>query len=711
MIELQKRMQAQFDRMCVTGKLFRSSLTGNQVWDLYLAGFQRKDDPVFRDPASSVHNCNLCKNFVRRYGNIVAFDGDLNLISIWDVEAPEEFIGPCASVSGAIQAAGISNVFFETYAELNSLPYESCSKTNTVFKLGIAKNVKRYTKEEAEKFGVVKPNEIRTFDHMHLSIPSMYVYQGADSIDQFMAKFRDNKNVFQRAMEEIHPDTYRLVLDLITQGSLLNGDAYKHKLLAMIPAALDYASVPAPKKDAWFWVNSFSNPNAKFKNELIGTLCTELSEGKELNAACLAWNKRVDPANYMKATAPITQRQIEEARQFVQENGYEESFDRRHATIDDIKASEIKHINVGDGSVKSVSIFDSVKSTSTRHKRSEFDNIEEVPVEKFMAEILPQCTSVEALLLNRHDGNMVSLTTSKNKDSKPLFKWPNNYSWTFNGNLAGKSMIKDAVSERGGKVDGVLRFSIMWGEGDSSDDSDLDAWASEPSGVRIGFNTGYRKDSGNERSRMSGQLDVDIQHPASFGHKNIVENIAWIDKSRMHDGDYQLWVNQYSARNSKGFTAEVEFDGETYSYGYDRPVSGNVQVAVVTLKNGEFSIKHLLPESSFSKPLYSLPTSEFHKVKLVCLSPNHWGESVVGAKHYFFMLNECKCDGEIRGFHIENLLPDLAQHRKVLEVLGNTTSIPQSDRQLSGLGFNSTVRDELVVRLQGSFKRVIKIKF
>jgi hypothetical protein len=36
-------------------------------------------------------------------------------------------------------------------------------------------NVKRYTKEEAEKFGVVKPNEIRTFHHMYVSIPTEFI--------------------------------------------------------------------------------------------------------------------------------------------------------------------------------------------------------------------------------------------------------------------------------------------------------------------------------------------------------------------------------------------------------------------------------------------------------------------------------------------------------------------------------------------------------
>lgn len=63
----------------------------------------------------------------------------------------------------------------------------------------------------------------------------------------------------------------------------------------------------------------------------------ELAEGKELNAACQDWNVRIDPKNYMKATAPITRQMIDNAKAFLAENGYEESFNRRCATMDDIR--------------------------------------------------------------------------------------------------------------------------------------------------------------------------------------------------------------------------------------------------------------------------------------------------------------------------------------------------------------------------------------
>lgn len=710
MKNFQAQLQKQFADMSKTGKLFRVEMTGQEVSDLYMKSFD--NDPIFRDPASSMHNCNHCKNFLRRYGNIVAVSEDYKIMTIFDVDAKDEFVPVAKALSKAIKKSKITEVFFETFDELNKLPYESCSKKNSVFQLGVASNPKRYTREEAEKFGVVKPDEIRTFDHLYLSVDKMFVDASGKSVESIMGEFRDAKNVFQRAMEIISVDTLELVRDLIVQGSLLDGQTHLYKIEQILPLKKEYDTLSASQRDNWCWVKSYRLPFAKFRNELIGVLCTELAEGEELNKACQSWNKRVDPVNYMKTTAPITKKQIEEAKKYVEENGYVESFNRRFATIDDIKVSEILHSNVGNGKLKDVSIFDGVKSTSTRHKRNEFDGVEEVGIEKFMKDILPTCTSIEVFLKNCHEANMASLTTANNPDSKKIFKWDNNYSWTFNGNLAGKSQLKEAVKERGGKVDGVLRFSIMWAEGDASDNSDLDAWAKEPNGTQIGYSTEYRKDrGGNTRTSMSGQLDVDITQPNGYHNKNIVENIVWDNAAKMKKGVYKLWVNQYADRGSKGFKAEIEFDGEIYSYEYNKRVSGNVQVAEVTLDENGFSIKHLLPESHSSKEIYGLETNAFHKVNLICLSPNHWGENNVGNKHYFFMLDGCKCPERIRSFHNENMIPELAAHRKVLEVLGTTNMIEPSDKQLSGLGFNATVKDEVIVRLSGTHKRTVKIKF
>ena len=707
MKKFNEKIQAQFSKMCATGKLFRVDLSGQQVWDLYLKSFD--NDPTFRDPNSSTHACNTCNNFIRRYGNIVSIDENYKTMTIFDVDAEDEFIPVAKALSGALKKATITEVFFETFEELNKLPYEKCTKKSPLFQLGVDKNNKRYTKEEVEKFGVVNTDDVYTFNHMHLFLPNTFVDKTGESVESIMGEYRDAKNVFQRAMETISLDTLNLVKDLINQGSLLNGTTHLFKIEQIIPLKKQYDELAASDRNNWCWVASYKLPFAKFRNELIGTLCSELAEGKELNDACLAWNKRVDPANYMKATAPITKKQIADAKAFVEENGYTESFNRRFANMDDIKASEILHLNVGKGEIKSVSIFDGVKSTSTRHKRSEFDGVEEVSIDKFMKDILPSCTSIEVFLKNTHEGNMVSLTTANEPDSKPIFKWSNNYSWTFNGNLAGKSQIKDAVKSRGGNVDGVMRVSLSFP--DTTDDYDLHLL--EPSGREINF--------GNLRMKYpsSGMLDLDAQ--GKDGHQSAekrVENIIYTDKQLMPKGSYQVFVNNYSQRGlHTPFTLEIEIEGDVTVLKLKNKKSTNrVLSATIKYDGKSFELNHsddmdIIDSKTISKEIYGLETNEFHKVNLVCLSPNHWGENNTGNKHYFFMLDGCKSSTGIRSFHNENLIPELLDHRKVLEVLGTTNMIEPTEKQLSGLGYNATVKDELIVKLSGSHKRVIKIKF
>jgi hypothetical protein len=591
-------------------------------------------------------------------------------------------------------------------------------KRDTSFRLGLDKNIKRYTQEDAEKFGKVKANSTYTFNHMFLDIPAQYIETGTDSRATVRSRYESAKTTLQATLDIISVDTFDLVSDLIIQGSLRDSDKHLAKVGNLRILAENYANTPPALRNTWLWLNSHKLPYAHFKNESLGTLCVDLAEGKEINEACKSYNYKVDPVNYMKATTPITEKQRAEAAAFAVDNGYVESFDRRLALLKDVAVPEILHVNSERGVAPAVNVFDKLKPVvSSRHKKAEFANVEEVHIDKFMSDILPGCSAVEVFLTGAHEGNMVNLTTANQIDSKPIFKWDNNFSWTYNGNLEGKSAIKDAVKAAGGKVDGVLNFRLAWNEDKKGDDrSDMDLWATE-NGHSIGYSTIHRKDRSEFRpSPKCGYLDVDNTNPQG---KLAVENITWEHISYMKAGDkFLMRVHQYGARDSKGFTAEIEFSGETYVYTFDKPLENKrwVEVAEVTFDGTDFSIRHILPEANGSiggSKIYGLDTNTFHKVNLLCTSPNHWGENAVDNKHFFFMLEGCHNETPVRTFHNTNLKAELlGQHRKVMDVLGNQCTVKADAKgQLAGVGFNSTLRDEVIVRLSGSFKRVIKIKF
>ncbi len=237
----------------------------------------------------------------------------------------------------------------------------------------------------------------------------------------------------------------------------------------------------------------------------------------------------------------------------------------------------------------------------------------------------------------------------------------------------------------------------------TSDDKPHDMYGH---GRRVGWNK-------REDSQSGGKQDVDYVEAAPSGYIP-VENITFPDLSKMPNGKYICKIHNWSFRNTGGRgKAEIAFGGNVYQYEY--PSTKNKQwitIAEVTLKNSQFSIEHKIPLSSeSSKEIYGLETNKFHKVNLVCLSPNHWNENNVGNKHYLFMLDGCKSPSSVRSFHNENLTSELLTHRKVMEALGTMSMAESTDKQLSGLGYNATVKDELIVKLSGSHKRVVKLKF
>ena len=65
--------------------------------------------------------------------------------------------------------------------------------------------------------------------------------------------------------------------------------------------------------------------------------------------------------------------------------------------------------------------------------------------------------------------------------AKTMFKWPNNFSWSYAGELA--DSIKERVKRAGGAVDGDLRCSLSWFNYD-----DLDLHLIEPGASRTTIN-------------------------------------------------------------------------------------------------------------------------------------------------------------------------------------------------------------------------------
>lgn len=657
--------------------LYEVDIDKDYLWNLYLDSFPEGTNPIYRE--RRYYDCSACRQFIKNIGGTVYIDETLTPHSIFEFDTHSNTFQP---VMDALAAYVTSRPITDIY--LNESPNVGINQNREMFEDGT----------------------VQTWEHFYVRLPG-YLHADKRTIPTNKGRVRDRRNVFKRSLDEISMEAIDTVLELISSNTLYKGEEWNSAIRTFRTYKEYYDTLTDDKKGFYAWKASMTIGDVigKIRNHSIGVLLVDISEGMDLDTAVRRYEKIVAPTNYKRPKAIYTRKMLEDAKKTIADLGYMDSLARRFATLDDITVNNILFSNRDAAKRIGGDIFDDMMGDIAIDAKK-FSRVEEVPADKFVNDILPTAKGIEVLLENRHVQNLVSLIAPINKDAKSMFKWNNGFSWAYTGNIT-DSDIRENVKNAGGNVEGVLRFSIQWNDTNEWSRNDIDAHCLEPHKNEIYF--------GNKRStRTGGWLDVDIQYP----DKGVpaVENIAWASKSRMIPGEYIFAVHQYANRGGKdGFRAEIEFDGNIYQYNYDKELRQNemIKVATVTLdNNGNFTIKEHLKSTTATREIWGLKSNSFVPVTVVMHSPNYWDDQKgIGHRHYFFMLNDCVNPEQPNGFYNEFLKHDLEQHKRVFEALGSKLAVASADDQLSGLGFSTTKRNDLIVKVKGTTERVFKVKF
>lgn len=666
----------QFARMEANGApMFRVDLDKDLLWQTYLGSFPAGTDPMFRKRTE--HDCSCCRQFIRAVGDVVVVHGG-KLVSIWDVIIAEEpaYQAVVDSLAALVKSRKITNVFLHDQAK--------AGQDRTI---------------EIMEDGSLKTDHY--WNHFFVDVPARFVKKTAD-IPSALHGPRTAKETLLRAVDEITDDAIEMVLDLISQGSILRGDQYKAQVVAFKAAKAKFKGVKGADRDIMAWTIDVHESVSGIRNSSIGSLLTDLSEDRDLESAVGAYENKVSGTNYKRTTALITKGMIEKAKAKLAELGLGSALERRYARLEDLSVNDILFVDKAARKKINGDVFDDLLgSAATNDSRKNLDSVEEVPIAKFLTDILPRITSMEVLFENRLTSTLASLIAPSNPTAGALFPWSNNFSWAYTGDVA--DSIKERVKAAGGNVTGDLCCRLAW-----SNHDDLDFHMREPGGNVINFRQTRSPYTG-------GQLDVDMN--AHSVTRTPVENIFYGNRLLMKEGVYQLMVNQFRVREpgkDVGFEVEIDYLGEVLRFAYPKAVRAEETISVARFKYshaGGFEIIESMPSAKASRTVWGMPTETFQKVSVMMLSPNFWDDQTIGNKHYFFMLEGAKNDEGARGFYNEFLKADLQPHRKVFEHVGAKTKVEDSDVQLSGLGFSSTQRNTLVCRVKGSFTRTIKIVF
>lgn len=652
-----------FEKMADRGPLFVMELP-EDLYTFYLLSFPEGADPIYR--VRTVHDCVIDKHFIRRVGNVVSIVGD-TIDTIWDVDYAD-IPHPYDIVAEKMRS------YIKTRGKIASL---------------FLTKEKRFGQETS--VGTSGASMGERFEHFYCSVPREH--QNAMP-DKARGEYATAIGVFERGMNEISADALTTVVELIENNSLYRGEENLGKLRDFQRLHSLYKTTH--RKDIFLWGNASNQAVARLKNSSLGDLLIDLSDGVELERAVRKYDAKVAPQNYKRTTAPITESMIKTAMIKLHELDLESAVHRRHAKLNDISVNDVLFV---DNSVapRMKDGLEALLHSAVKPVQIDIKNAEDVHVQDFLQNVVPQCSSIQLSVKNEQFGNFMTLTAPIEPSTGRLFKWNNDFAWSYDGDVT--DSIKERVKAAGGKVSGHLRVSLAWHNYD-----DLDLHCEQPDRSRVSY------------MNKLGILDVDMN--AGGGNtRTPVENMIW--QRNMKDGIYKVSVNNFAKRENVdvGFTLEVEHAGGVMHYTYDRAVGSKTTVLCVAIEVRDNRVISITPQPhmagrQFSQEKWGITSNTLVTVDTLLASPNHWEGNAVGNKHWFFILKGCKNPDPVRGIYNEYLNSALEPHRKVFEVLGAKTKAPCSDDQMSGIGFSSTRSDTATVIAKGSqINKAFNIKF
>lgn len=646
----------QYEKMAKSHELYVVEDDQDSLWNTYLDAFPEGTNLMFRERTE--YDCCTCKRFVRHLGGIVSIT-EGKLTSVWDIQSNSPIYSEVAKVMAQ---------------RVRELPIHGVFRSKE----------KRYGERTTRSL-----NEEKRLKVWHHFEGNVHTRHHCAQPGQEIGRYRTASGVLRRGLTEFHIEALDEVIALISEDATAIYRGAEHlsgmkdfRLLKRQFDALDNERA----RELFVWEHVVHRA-ALFRNTVIGTLIQDVSDGRALEASVGAFEQKVAPSNYKRPKALISKAMVERAMAKIEELDLRTSLERRHARIEDVSVHDILFVDRSSRPLMRDALEDALMSQVVA-KPVDISHARRIGIEEFMGRVVPQCESMELHVEQRHMPHFVSLTAPIHSGEPRLFSWGNDFGWSYEGNLA-DSGIKQRVKAAGGNVTAPLRVSLGWFNFD-----DLDLHVIEPGGNHIYF--------GNR----SGKLDVDMNVHTN-GSREAVENVFW---EQPKDGEYLVRVNNYARRESIdiGFALEVECLGNVQHFAYQGKLDQKqtIEALNLTIKNGK--IVSLTCHNGVNEEVrgrsrehWDVTTETFTRVRTLMKSPNHWHGATHGNAHWFFILEDCINPDPVRGMFNENLRPELHEHRKVFEVLASKVMCAPSEHQLSGVGFGSTRRANVLIKVQG----------
>lgn len=362
--------------------LFSVASDKTALWNLYLNSFPAHDRQHY--------NCNECRKFFERYGDLVTVDDRGRLTSVMFHEEPDgEYADHFAKLRSAIESGTIEHLHV----------------TEEV-KWGLART------GVWEHFAVQPPKEL-VGSHSYLT-----AYQQE-------AEVTADFHTMVRALTEYTADHLKTAMTILESESLYRGEKVIGPARWLQRVIEDQNTTKNAKHRhnlLWRAVALAPAGFAKPRGNAIGTLLDDIKDGLPINDIRARFAAKMDPTKYNRPQTDPGAGNIQQAEKIVAALGVAPSFARRFARLEDV----IRHAvwkPRGSVTVTNGGVFGHLTPREAKEAEKTLMKLpsKKMTFEKFVNTVLPVAEAIEMYIASVMP--FTAMLTAVDESAPPIYQW------------------------------------------------------------------------------------------------------------------------------------------------------------------------------------------------------------------------------------------------------------------------------------------------
>lgn len=378
-------MKMKVGRTAEGRNVFETDVNWEKLWAAYIASFP------MRDGIRSEHKCNACKDFIRRYGNLVIVDDDNEVVPLmWDTTT--------------------------TMKPIYRTMHRALAKL-----VGAGRITRPFLTDER----ILGDPVTNGWRHMHVATPTRAFLEKAPH--GRANELAEGHGVILRAMSDWQLSTFRAAIELLTTGGLNMPHAFIDQarwMFKLAQARINMGSGPISRRrfSNMLWVEVCNAPPAwlHVRGSVLATLFDDIASGKPHNVIKRTFGARTASTVYQRPVAAPAEQTIAKAERLVEELGIASSLQRRFATESDVKEFDVAWLEKWRMASADVGVFSSVRTNMVKPKSH--TGIQHITWNRFMRTVLPIALKIQYMPPASRIP-IYTVLTAVDRDAPPLFAW------------------------------------------------------------------------------------------------------------------------------------------------------------------------------------------------------------------------------------------------------------------------------------------------